>query len=236
MSDYSADFYRKHARRYAEVAHQYLQSVYVSASHSDLKGDVDLLERLKELLPGRRGLDAGHGAGARDVFCLWQDRFDMWGVDAIAENVDVAREMHPDIADRIQVHDLREPLPYPDGHFHFVLCNAVIQHIAPEDVYGTVLPELVRVLQSDGVLQLMFKNGEGFTTVYDKDYRTDRTFQLYKPDTILGILSEQGTELIESKGDLGGIMYFTDPKPTEHCVFWVRKQVDCFEGSKERKP
>ena len=95
----------------------------------------------------------------------------------------------PDIAgNRIQVHDLREPLPYPDGHFHFVLCNAVIQHIALDDVYATVLPELVRVLQPDGVLQLMvFKNGEGFTTVYDKDYRTDRTFQLYKPDTILGI-------------------------------------------------
>ena len=121
MSDYSADFYRKHARRYAEVAHQYLQSVYVAASHPDLKGDVDLLERLKELAPGRRGLDAGHGAGARDVFCLWQDRYDMWGVDAIAENVDVARELNPDIADRIQVHDLREPLPYPDCHFKLMV-------------------------------------------------------------------------------------------------------------------
>jgi len=47
MSDYSADFYRQHASRYAEVAHQYLQSVYIEASHPDLKGDVDLLERLK---------------------------------------------------------------------------------------------------------------------------------------------------------------------------------------------
>ena len=52
MSDYPGDFYRKHAYRYAEVAHQYLQSVYVSASHSDLKGDIDLLERLKELASG----------------------------------------------------------------------------------------------------------------------------------------------------------------------------------------
>ena len=74
MADYAADFYRHHASRYAEVAHQYLQSVYIKASHPDLKGDVDLLKRLKELIPGRRGLDAGHGAGARDVFCLWQER------------------------------------------------------------------------------------------------------------------------------------------------------------------
>jgi hypothetical protein len=86
LSDYSADFYRQHACRYAEVAHQYFQSVYIAASHPDLKGDIDLLERLKELVPGRRGLDAGHGAGARDVFCLWQDRNEMWGVDAITES------------------------------------------------------------------------------------------------------------------------------------------------------
>ena len=51
MPDYSADFYRQHACRYAEVAHQYLQSVYIAASHPDLKGDIDLLERLKKLVP-----------------------------------------------------------------------------------------------------------------------------------------------------------------------------------------
>lgn len=225
MLDYSADFYRRHARRYAEVAHQYLQSVYIDASHPDLKGDVDLLERLKELVPGRRGLDAGHGAGARDVFHLWQDGYDMWGLDAIAENVDVARERHPEIADRIKIQDLRDSLTCPDADFHFVLCNAVIQHIAPDDVYKTVLPELVRVLKPEGVLQLMFKSGEGIATVYDKDYQSDRTFQLYRPDTLLEKLNEQGAELIVSENDqLGGIMYFTDPKPSEHCVFWVRKQ------------
>ncbi len=111
MSDFSADFYRKHARRYAEVAHQYLQSVYVSASHPDLKGDIDLLERLKELTPRQVWPGCWYCAGTHDVFCLWQDRYDMWSVDAIAGNVDVARELHFDIADRIQVHDLREPLP-----------------------------------------------------------------------------------------------------------------------------
>jgi len=66
--DYSSAFYRDHAERYADVAHQFLQSVYIKSSHAALKGDVDLLERLKELTPGRRGLDAGCGAGARDVY------------------------------------------------------------------------------------------------------------------------------------------------------------------------
>lgn len=147
------------------------------------------------------------------------------GVDAITENVEVAQELHPEIANWIQVHDLREPLAYPDAHFHFVLCNAVIQHIAPDDVYKTVLPELVRLLKPEGVLQLMFKSGEGVITVYDKDYQSDRTFQLYNPETLLGILDDQDTELIEGEDNqLGGIMHFTDPKPSEHCVFWVRKR------------
>ena len=110
ISDYSAGFYRKHARRYAEVAHQYLQSVYVSASHSDLKRDIDLLERLKELTPRQVWPGCWYYAGTQDVSCLCQYRYDMWGVDAIAGNVDVNRELHFDIADRIQVHDLREPL------------------------------------------------------------------------------------------------------------------------------
>jgi hypothetical protein len=76
MLDYSEGFYRHTARRYAEVAHQFLQSVYVRSSHPALSNDWDLLERLKELVPGKKGLDAGCGPGARDVYALWA-----WGYD-----------------------------------------------------------------------------------------------------------------------------------------------------------
>jgi SAM-dependent methyltransferase len=224
MSDYSPNFYRKHAQQYARVAHQYLQSVYIKASHPRLKGDLSLLQRLKELAPGQRGLDAGCGAGARDVFSLWQDGYEMWGVDAIPENIKLARKLHPEISDRVKVHDLREPLPFPEAHFDFVMCNAVIQHIAPEIVYSVVLPELGRVLRPQGVLQLMFKNGEGIQTVYDKDYDVQRTFLLFDEHKLLRRLRQFDLRLIEAReGKLGGIMYFTDPKPMEHCVFYMRK-------------
>lgn len=221
---YSADFYRDHAERYAEVAHQYLQSVYLRASHPHLKGDEDLLNHLKTLISGKRGLDAGCGAGARDVYQFFQDGYDMWGIDAVDENVKIARERHPEIKERVRVHDLREPLPFPDADFDFVMCNAVIQHIEPDDVSGKVLPELMRVLRPNGVLQLMFKNGEGIATVYDEDYGIDRTFLLYDEQRILARLNDLGGALVKAQGDgLGGVMYFTDPKPMEHCVFWVRK-------------
>ena len=67
--DFSETFYRRHAQRYAEVSHGFLQSVYSNVSHLGLKGDMDLMDRLQELVPaGSRGLDAGCGAGTRDVF------------------------------------------------------------------------------------------------------------------------------------------------------------------------
>ena len=223
--DFSEDFYRRHAQRYAEVSHGFVQSIYIKASHPGLKGDTDLMDRLQELIPaGSRGLDAGCGAGARDVFFYWQRGYDIYGVDSIDENIEEARSLHPEIAQRVSVTDLREPLSYPDASFDFVLCNAVIQHIAPEIVLGVTLPELTRLLKPEGVLQLMFKVGSGIETVYDRDYGTDRTFQLYSLDEVMGFLADHGLSVIPAEGEkLGGVMYFTDPKPMEHCVLFARK-------------
>ena len=224
-SDYSEHFYREHAEQYAYVSREFLQSVYVKSSHPRLKNDWDAWERLKQLAPGKRGLDAGCGAGARDVFHLWSEGYDMVGIDAVEENIQVARDLHPEIAERVFVADMRQPLPFEDEFFDFVACNAVIQHIEQELVRDVVLPELARVLRVGGVLQLMVKNGTGVITVFDKDYGADRTFQLYDEHEVLSILQGQAMTLIEADSPemLGGFMYFTDPKPVDHCLFFARK-------------
>ena len=62
-------FYTSHARRYAEVTHEFIQAVYSNVSHSGLTSDLVIIDRMKELIPSQAsGLDAGCGAGARDVF------------------------------------------------------------------------------------------------------------------------------------------------------------------------
>lgn len=225
LLDYSPGFYREHAWQYAQVAAEFRQSVYLKSSHPKLRHDWDLWERLTELAPGKRGLDAGCGAGARDVFHAWSEGYDITGIDAIAENIQAARDLHPEIADRVFVADLEQPLPFADGTFDFAACNAVIQHIAPNRVRAVVLPELARILRPGGVLQLMFKNGAGIATVYDRDYGAERSFQLYDEGEVLEILQRRGMELVEadSPEQLGGLLYFTDPKPVEHCVFFARK-------------
>ena len=109
--DFSESFYRSHARRYAEVSHNFIQSVYTDVSHPSLKGDTDLIDRLQELvLPGSQGLDAGCGSGARDVFFYWQRGYDILGVDAVEENILEAHRLHPEIASRVTAADLRKPL------------------------------------------------------------------------------------------------------------------------------
>ena len=158
------------------------------------------------------------------MYFYWQNGYDIYGVDAVDENILEARRLHPEIADRVEVADLRKPLDHPDGSFDFVLCNAVIQHIQPEVTLGTTVPELARVLEADGILQLMFKYGDGVATVYDRDYGADRTFQLYAVDEVLAVLEGLGLKVVpEESGKLGGIMYFKDPKPMDHCVFFARK-------------
>ena len=223
--DYSESFYRRHAQRYAEVSHNLIRSVYTDASHPNLGGDRDLMDRILELVPpGSRGLDAGCGAGARDVYFFWQRGYDIYGVDAVEENILESRTLHPEIANRVEVADLRKALGYPDNSFEFVLCNAVIQHIEPDITMGMTLPELARVLRPGGIMQLMFKYGDGVATVYDRDYGVDRTFQLYGVDEVLDALNGEGLRAVpEEDGKLGGVMYFKDPKPMDHCVLFARK-------------
>ena len=226
VADTSAEFYRRNAGRYSEVAHGFLQSVYVQSSHPLLTDDSVLISRALALSPGRRCLDAGCGAGARDVYALHRVGCDVQGIDAIAENIVLAQQLHPEIADRVSVADLRDRLPFEDGSFDLVLCNAVLQHISRTEVMGITLPELVRVLRPSGILQLMFKHGAGVLTLFDADYGEERSFLLHDEHEILETLDSLGMDLIEVQDDteLGGVMYFTDPKGAGHCVFYMRKR------------
>ncbi len=85
--------------------------------------------------------------------------------------------------------------------------------------------ELCQVLKPEGVLQLMFKNGSGVLSIFDKDYGTERSFQLYDEHKLSRVLEGLGMVLIESESEdqLGDLMFFTDPKHARHCVFYVRK-------------
>ena len=223
---FSLEFYRERASEYAA-----LRQVFANRSHPEFREDRDLYRRLAELARPGPGLDAGCGAGALEMSYLAQLGFEMFGLDAVPENIQIARDLRPEFADRLQVADLRDPLPFDDRSFEVVLCNAVIQHLPRESVFDSVLHEFARVLRPGGVLQLMFKPGRGVATALDGAYGDSgvaRSFVLYEEHELLEALEALdalGLSLIEEghDGRMGGLIYFDDNKPMRHCVFWARK-------------
>jgi SAM-dependent methyltransferase len=220
---YSLEFYRERASEYAA-----LRQVFANRSHPEFREDRDLYRRLAELAVSGPGLDAGCGPGALEMSYLAELGFEMYGLDAVAENIEVARSLRPEFADMLRVADIQEPLPFDDASFEIVLCNAVIQHIPREVVLGRVLSEFARALRPGGVLQLMFKPGHGVETVVDGAYGSEgvaRSFALYDERELLEALATLNLRLIEEGGDgaMGGLLYFDDNKPMRHCVFWARK-------------
>ena len=220
---HSLEFYRERASEYAA-----LRQVFANRSHPQFREDRDLYRRLAELATPGPGLDAGCGPGALEMSYLAELGFEMYGLDAVAENIEVARSLRPEFADRLRVADIQEPLPFGDASFEVVLCNAVIQHIPHDTVFAIVLPEFARVLRPGGVLQLMFKPGRGVETAVDGAYGSEgvaRSFVLYDEGELLEALAALNLRLIEeeSDGKMGGLLYFDDNKPMRHCVLWARK-------------
>lgn len=228
MKYQSLDFYRDNTKRYSELSHDFTNSVYTECSHPGLRDDMDLLRRIAELAPGKRGLDAGCGPGARNVYLLNTWGLDVYGIDAVEENIDLSKELHTEIASKLQVLDIGMALPFNEAAFDFVMCNGVIQHLPTDTTENITVPEFVRVLASGGILQLMFKIGSGVVSVLDKAYGTDsveRTFQLYDEHRLVSVLENLGCSLVPSSGGngLGGLIYFDDHKPMRYCVFWAIK-------------
>nr|WP_066945095.1 class I SAM-dependent methyltransferase [Microtetraspora fusca] len=96
---------------------------------------------------GRRILDAGCGSGP--LFAALRDRGAVvTGIDNSTGMLELARQRLGAGAD-LQVADLRNPLPFPDGAFDDVIASLVLHYL--ED-WGPTLTELRRVLTTGGRL------------------------------------------------------------------------------------
>ena len=119
--------------------------------------DVYLFDQLLRgrITPGMRVLDAGCGSGRNLVYML-RAGFDVYGVDADRDAIDVVRQVAKRLAPGLPSGHFRvERLPtlsFPDGTFGAVIANAVLHFAADESEFGAVLGELWRVLKPDGVL------------------------------------------------------------------------------------
>ena len=131
----------------------------------------DLLDRFgnidvywfDQLLKGRvsaedRVLDAGCGGG-RNLVYLLQSGYDVFGIDADERAISAMCQWSEDLPEgswdkdlqRFVVGDLAS-LPWSDGWFDVVICNAVL-HFAPTlETFDSWLAQLWRVLRPSGML------------------------------------------------------------------------------------
>ncbi|PZG20064.1 class I SAM-dependent methyltransferase [Nonomuraea aridisoli] len=135
---FRANDYDTHAEAYtAENEAGIMNAYYERPAILALAGEV----------AGRRILDAGCGSGP--LFAELRDRGAVvTGIDSSTGMLELARKRLGDGAD-LQVGDLRDPLPFPDGAFDDVMASLVLHYL--ED-WGPTLSEMRRVLSPGGRL------------------------------------------------------------------------------------
>ncbi len=121
------------------------------------KIDIYLFDQLcrGRLTPDMRVLDAGCGGG-RNLHYLLRAGFDVHAADRSAERVETvraaARELSPSWSDERAVVAELADLPYPDGHFDAVICNAVLHFSETTEAFRRSLDGIWRVLAPGGML------------------------------------------------------------------------------------
>jgi SAM-dependent methyltransferase len=125
-----------------------------------------------------RGRVLNAGAGHRDLSAL---------VDGELVNQDIETGLHNV---NIDVYSPLDDIPFPDGHFDAVICNAVLEHVADPEA---VLTEFRRVLRPGGVLYLC-------VPFMQPEHLDPTDFQRYTSDGLARLVNQQGFAVNEVSG------------------------------------
>jgi ubiquinone/menaquinone biosynthesis C-methylase UbiE len=107
-----------------------------------------------ELCKGKRILDYGCGEGYGTAI-LAKNASSVVGVDVDPEAIKHSKNLYADFSNA-SFHFLESSLlPFPDGHFEFITCFEVIEHVTNQE---EILSELSRVLSPTGTLLISTPN------------------------------------------------------------------------------
>jgi len=128
---------------------------------------------------------------------LTDEGFECTALDISAEVLEEAKSRG--VKATYLVHDIRQPLPFPDGSFDAVYSDSVLEHIPKKDVQK-VLNEFHRVLRPRGILYAGVKKGDGEVYYrYDVGNRKNRRFYItYGEAEFHKFLAESGFVLLEN--------------------------------------
>lgn len=111
----------------------------------------ELLDTIVKELDIKKGdlvLEAGCGTGNL-CMKLKAKGAKVIGLDNVKEALDIYEKKDPEA--EIVLHDLTEPLPFPDNHFDKIACNNTLYTI-PVDKRSDVVKEFYRALKPGGII------------------------------------------------------------------------------------
>lgn len=165
-------------------------------------GNVDIYV-IDQILKGRYQegqsiLDAGCGSG-RNLKWFYQNDFDIFGIDADAEFLSIAKQNYSKAASNFSVGTL-ENLPFDENSFDHILCCAVLHFAKNETHFKAMFTELVRVLKQNGSLFIRMASNIGLDgnapKITFKENDQKGTYYLTR-ERIKNLRKEFNIELIE---------------------------------------
>lgn len=146
------------------------------------------LARFESLLPGKRILDVGCGAG-RDTIYFNSDGFEAIGVDLAEALLAEAKKRSPDA--KFKKMDFRK-MSFKEKTFDGIWSMTSLVHIPREQIVST-LQEFHRVLADNGVIYISVKRGEGEKDEVDEKYNNEaRTFVYFEMKEMEDYLKQAG--------------------------------------------
>jgi ubiquinone/menaquinone biosynthesis C-methylase UbiE len=153
------------------------------------------LSKFASVLPGKKVLDAGCGAG-RDVAYMQEDGLDVIGIDLSEELLKEAKKRYPKC--KFKLMDFRK-MSFKDNTFDGIWCMAGLIHTDRKEI-PQVLKEFSRVLKKNGVLYIAVVEGEGEKVIKKEKYNNEpRTYVYFKLSEMEKYLTDAGFQIMDSE-------------------------------------
>lgn len=173
---------------YNKIAKQYAQYTETELMQYQLS-------KFASVLPGKKVLDAGCGAG-RDVAYLSEDGLDVIGIDISEGILEEAKKRYPKL--KFKPMDFYN-MKFKDKSFDGIWCMAGLIHTDRNDI-PKVLKEFSRVLNENGILYIAVVEGTGEQEIKKEKYANEpRTYVYFKQDEIEKYLTDAGFQIMDSE-------------------------------------
>jgi SAM-dependent methyltransferase len=168
--------------------------------NAELAGmDIALLDQVLKgrFKPGTRILDVGCGAG-RNLTWFARNGFEVFGLDVSAKQIEQLKGSGLAAPENF-ICAGADKLPWPDGHFHGVICNALLHVLPDRATMVRVLHETWRVTAHRGV---WFARLASTLSMEHAEHLGEGRYRM--PGTTWDILPTSLEQMLQWTGELGG--------------------------------